>query len=189
MRLQQNTMTMALALTFAMGMLAAGCGSGDGPAADDGASDTYNQTSVSGKISGTDWTMASARVLMDPIGGEENAGRFELISAAVDDVCGDLTFSGDDKMSVIWTTTLVPGETLLGATGKSVTLVDGSVTPTVSTSAREGKYSIDSVSATSVAGRVIAHIDADNSVNGIFTAPRCCKQDGGIGHTLCPAES
>jgi len=176
---------MKLAVVSLM-ILTVACGSGDGSGGDDGASDKFNQTNVSGMVSGAAWTFVSGRVQMDAVpGAEENVGKFELFSSDVANECDGASDSAADKKNVNFSAALIPGETPIGASGKIAVFFDNSAGDSLNTTAYEGKWSLDNIAAGSVSGRLIAHADAENSVNGIFTVPRCCKSDNGVTYEVC----
>lgn len=163
------------------------CGSGDGPGGgEEGASNVYNQTAVSGMIGGVPWTYATARVKMSMTpGAEDNVGSFELVSDDVANICGGALLTSSDNLKVLFSAALIPGETLLGASGKSVSLGDNSTNQNNFSVAQDGKFALDSVTDAVVAGRLIAYYDDANQVNGIFTATRCCALPNGLDYEVC----
>ncbi len=151
-----------------------------------GASDTYATTPISGKIGGAAWTVASGRLLMGTDPDSPNQGNIEFYSQSFTNICETRKPDAADKKSFSMNVEAVVGEKDIGVlTGKSASFVDGSGDPVQLKAAGEGKHSIDIVTTTSVSGKVIAFYDADHSVNGTFTVPRCCSADRGVSYALC----
>jgi hypothetical protein len=153
--------------------------------ADQGASDTYNLTPVSGVFSGANWTVASGMFLPSSTPGEENKGTFTLYSSTFENVCADN--EAPDKKALLWSTEAAAGEKILGPGAESATFTAQSTGTLVFNVSLNGKFSLDSVSDTSISGKIIMYFDPDNSVNGTFTVSRCCTQDGGATYELCRA--
>ncbi len=151
-----------------------------------GASDTYATTPVSGTIGGAAWTAASGRLLMETDPDRPNEGGIEFYSQSFTNICETRKPDVADKKAFNMFVEAVVGEQDIGIlTGESANFVDGSGDPVQIKQAGEGKYSLDAVTTASVSGKVIAFHDADHSVNGTFTVPRCCSADEGVTYALC----
>lgn len=109
---------------------------------DQGASDTYEQTVVSGMIGGSAWTMAGGSVIPHFDHGKDDIYTISLYSAAFEDACSDS--EAPDKKSVVWAADMVVGETKFGLDAANGTFYDQSSGTLVINASFDGKYSVDS---------------------------------------------
>ena len=143
----------------------------------------YATTTLSGKITGTDWTFKTGRVKVP----YTSTGSYSvsMTNDNLSNACSS-TYTGTSSNPIVfYSRDAAPtvGETELGwGTGQgTVTFYAGGTNYGIS----KGKISIDTVTTTAVTGKMYAIFgsDTDLEINGTFTLSRCCTS--GSSYALC----
>ena len=143
----------------------------------------YATTTLSGKITGTDWTFKTGRVKVPT--SSSGSYWYYMTNDNLSNACSS-TYTGTSSNPIVfYSRDAAPtvGETELGwGTGQgTVTFYAGGTNYGIS----KGKISIDTVTTTAVTGKMYAIFgsDTDLEINGTFTLSRCCTS--GSSYALC----
>ena len=142
----------------------------------------YETTTLSGKISGTAWTVKTGRVLVST--SDTGSYKVYMINDNLSNACSSsYSYSASNPMVYFSRDNLTVGETELGlGTGYgTVSYFTGSTTYLIT----KGKIRIDTHTTTAVTGKIysIFGTDTDSEINGTFTLSRCCTS--GSSYALC----
>ena len=134
----------------------------------------YATTTLSGKITGTDWTFKTGRVKVPT--SSSGSYWYYMTNDNLSNACSS-TYTGTSSNPIVfYSRDAAPtvGETELGwGTGQgTVTFYAGGTNYGIS----KGKISIDTVTTTAVTGKMYAIFgsDTDLEINGTFSLSRCC---------------
>lgn len=146
---------------------------------------TYLTTVAAGKIGGSAWTFGSGRVDVPSASDTTKRYNFTFVSNVIEKPCSEFIFTGSDKKAVFFSyETLQAGEVQLSGTSKTITFYDNSAGNNMNNATDNAKWSIDSITATTVSGKFLASM-ADNEINGTFSIAKCCKDPSGFGYQVC----
>lgn len=162
--------------------LLAGCGTkDDGEKAE--AFPEFVEQVLKGSIGGKAWAFAAGSIAKPTADDTKPSWDVSLVSEAKTDICSEFLPSAADKLKVIFgidgaELTVGKKALSLGEDGQTITLVDSNVQPTMNSIAVEGFVEITAITVDQVQGKMVAHVDDSDSVNGSFTMIKCCPKDG-----------
>ena len=144
----------------------------------------YATTTLSGKITGTDWTFKTGRVKVPT--SSSGSYWYYMTNDNLSNACSSSYTGTSSNPKVTYSRDAAPeaGEHEFSFTSgnvKTVTFYDGTTNYIVA----KGKITIDTVTTTAVTGKMyaISGSDTDHEINGTFTLSRCCTS--GSSYALC----
>ena len=154
------------ALTACGGSSSHGGGGGGGGGGDVA---TFSDKTLTGKITGTEWTFVSG--VARPSFEDASKISIQLWNEQVDDPCNGFSF-GSQKQ-VIGSLPKSAGVVTMSPT-KNVTLYDQNGNKNIVLT--NGAYELTEIAADHITGRLVGSFDGDNALNGTFTIPLCAAE-------------
>jgi hypothetical protein len=129
---------------------------------------SYSSATLTGTINENSWTYGTA--IASPSSTVSGTLDLRIISGTVENPCDEFILTADDNLLVAITAApSSASEKLFSGTGHLANLANGSS----NTLTDNAKIIIDTISDTSLTGRLVVNYDDDNNINGAFTAERC----------------